>query len=71
VLAVARDHRMLTDLAAVATRVLTVPLDATAEGAPDVVFGTAWPDVLVVCGGAVPPTAHCRNGTGVNLRLGN
>jgi len=57
VLAVARDHRALAELAAVATGVRTLPLDATAEDAPDTVFGTLRPDVLVVCGGAIPPMA--------------
>jgi NAD(P)-dependent dehydrogenase (short-subunit alcohol dehydrogenase family) len=57
VLAVARDHRALGELATVATGVRTLPLDATAEDAPDTVFGTLRPDVLVVCGGAIPPMA--------------
>ena len=57
VLAVARDHRALAELAAVATGVRTLALDATAEDTPDTVFETLRPDILVVCGGAIPPTA--------------
>lgn len=57
VLAVARDHRTLTELTAVATGVRTLSLDATAEDAPDTVFGTLRPDILIVCAGAIPPTA--------------
>jgi NAD(P)-dependent dehydrogenase (short-subunit alcohol dehydrogenase family) len=57
VLAVARHRRALAELAAVATGVRTLPLDATAEDAPDTVFATLRPDVLVVCGGAIPPMA--------------
>jgi NAD(P)-dependent dehydrogenase (short-subunit alcohol dehydrogenase family) len=53
VLAVARHRRALAELAAVATGVRTLPLDATAEDAPDAVFATLRPPFR--------PWRLCRN----------
>jgi NAD(P)-dependent dehydrogenase (short-subunit alcohol dehydrogenase family) len=70
VLAVARDHQALAELAAAVTGARTLALDATAEDAPDKVFGTLRPEVLVICAGAIPPTAPLQelswNEFGVN-----
>jgi NAD(P)-dependent dehydrogenase (short-subunit alcohol dehydrogenase family) len=57
VLAVARQEGPLRQLAreVVGTNILS--LDATDESAPSVVFDVLQPDILVLCGGALPPGA--------------
>jgi NAD(P)-dependent dehydrogenase (short-subunit alcohol dehydrogenase family) len=56
VLAVARQEGPLLQLAEeVPVEVLS--LDAADEGAPSRVFGVLEPDILVLCGGALPPAA--------------
>jgi len=55
VLAVARGK---DDLARLTGRgINTLALDATSESAPSMVFGNTPPDVLVICGGALPQPA--------------
>ena len=56
VLAVARVKRGLAKLADKARGVDTLALDAASETAPREVFRKARPDLLVICGGATPPT---------------
>jgi NAD(P)-dependent dehydrogenase (short-subunit alcohol dehydrogenase family) len=56
VLAVARQARGLAELAKQTQGINTIALDAAVEGAPRKVFQTAKPDLLVICGGAIPPT---------------
>jgi NAD(P)-dependent dehydrogenase (short-subunit alcohol dehydrogenase family) len=57
VLAVARGSGDLEKLAQELTGVRTLALDASQAEAPRRVFETMPPDVLVICGGAVPATA--------------
>ncbi len=57
VLAVARQEEPLKKLVAAFPAVQILRLDATGESAPAKVFETLSPDVLVVCGGAIPHTA--------------
>ena len=57
VLAVARGRSALDRLAGEVSRLEVLALDAASEEAPATVFGAMMPDVLVVCGGARPPTA--------------
>lgn len=57
VLAVARGSEGLEKLAQELTAVRTLALDASQPEAPRQVFEVMPPDVLVICGGAVPPTA--------------
>jgi NAD(P)-dependent dehydrogenase (short-subunit alcohol dehydrogenase family) len=57
VLAVARRPGPLAELSAEQPAVRTLALDATEEDAPERVFETLRPDVLVLCGGAIPQTA--------------
>src|SRR6266851_3134385 len=57
VLAVARQEEPLKKLVAAFPAVQILRLDATGESAPAKVFATLSPDVLVVCGGAIPHTA--------------
>jgi NAD(P)-dependent dehydrogenase (short-subunit alcohol dehydrogenase family) len=57
VLAVARQEGPLRQLAREIAGVEILALDATDEGAPSKVFGVLAPDILVVCGGALPPAA--------------
>jgi NAD(P)-dependent dehydrogenase (short-subunit alcohol dehydrogenase family) len=57
VLAVARGREGLERLAQELTSVRTLALDAAQPDAPQQVFETMAPDVLVICGGAVPATA--------------
>jgi NAD(P)-dependent dehydrogenase (short-subunit alcohol dehydrogenase family) len=54
VLAVARGQESLDELAKGTSGLETLSLDAAAEEAPPRVFGKMRPDVLVVCGGALP-----------------
>ena len=54
VLAVARVKRGLVDLTN--RGIDTLALDAASESAPTKVFKNTRPDVLVICGGAMPPT---------------
>ena len=56
VLAVARVRRGLADLAKSTPGVDTMALDAASDSAPSKVFKKTQPDVLVICGGATPPT---------------
>ncbi len=56
-LAVARKEGPLQELAKDVGGVGILSLDATHEDAPARVFGALRPDVLVICGGATPPTA--------------
>jgi NAD(P)-dependent dehydrogenase (short-subunit alcohol dehydrogenase family) len=57
VLAVARQERLLHELAASAPGVEILSLDARDEGASSQVLDVLEPDVLVVCAGAFPPAA--------------
>jgi len=54
VLAVARQAGNMADYAG--RGIDTLAIDAASEGAPAVVFQAAHPDVLIICGGAIPPT---------------
>jgi len=56
VLAVARRDGPLQQLAKELPDAVVLPLDATDEGAPAKVFDTLKPDILVLCGGALPPS---------------
>ena len=56
VLAVARQARGLAELAKQARGIDTLALDAASEAAPLKVLRKAKPDLLVICGGATPPT---------------
>ncbi|WP_201315138.1 SDR family oxidoreductase [Dyella sp. EPa41] len=57
VLAVARQEEPLRRLVRDCPGVKTLSLDATREDAPSKVFDALRPDILVICGGAYPPTA--------------
>jgi NAD(P)-dependent dehydrogenase (short-subunit alcohol dehydrogenase family) len=57
VLAVARQEGPLRQLAREVSGAEVLSLDATDEGAPSKVFDVLQPDILVLCGGAFPPTA--------------
>jgi NAD(P)-dependent dehydrogenase (short-subunit alcohol dehydrogenase family) len=57
VLAVARQEESLRQLAREAAGVEILSLDATGEDAASKVFDVLTPDILVVCGGALPPAA--------------
>src|SRR5215831_6832885 len=63
VLAVARQQGPLEQLAQEVRGVEILSLDATGEDAPAKVFGVLQPDILVLCGGAFPPTGplHQQN----------
>jgi len=54
VLAVARGSHGLQQLADEMPGIQTLPLDAAADHAPSTVFDRLRPDVMVVCGGAIP-----------------
>lgn len=56
VLAVARSRSGLDRVAKGVAGVDVLQLDATHDGAADQVFRALPPDVLIVCGGATPPT---------------
>jgi NAD(P)-dependent dehydrogenase (short-subunit alcohol dehydrogenase family) len=56
VVAVARQAHGLAELAKTAEGIDTVALDAASEAAPRKVFRRTTPDLLVICGGATPPT---------------
>lgn len=55
VLAVARDADSLDHVAKEASRTTTLAVDAAVCSAPAMVFAALRPDVLIVCGGAMPP----------------
>jgi NAD(P)-dependent dehydrogenase (short-subunit alcohol dehydrogenase family) len=55
VLAVARQEGPLWKLAEEVSGAEVLSLDATDEGTPSRAFGVLEPDILVVCGGAIPP----------------
>jgi NAD(P)-dependent dehydrogenase (short-subunit alcohol dehydrogenase family) len=55
VLAVARQARGLAEVAKTMSGVDTLALDAASEDAPRKVFRKMRPDLLVICGGAIPP----------------
>jgi NAD(P)-dependent dehydrogenase (short-subunit alcohol dehydrogenase family) len=57
VLAVARQERLLRQLAQDLPGTEVLSLDATDEGAPARVFDVLQPDILVLCAGAFPPAA--------------
>jgi NAD(P)-dependent dehydrogenase (short-subunit alcohol dehydrogenase family) len=57
VLAVARDEKALAQIASDLAGSTTLAVDATHEMAPSKVFSAANPDVLILCAGAIPPTA--------------
>src|SRR5260370_31580931 len=57
VLAVARGAAALTQLSNETPGVKTLAVDATQDTAPDQVFAALEPDVLLLCAGALPPTA--------------
>ncbi|HEV2443041.1 MAG TPA: SDR family oxidoreductase [Steroidobacteraceae bacterium] len=61
VLAVARGRRGLEHLASELPGVRTLALDAATEEAPRQVFGAMRPDLLVICGGAIPATAPLQD----------
>lgn len=56
VLAVARQERPLRELAQEVSGTEILSLDATDERTPSQVFDVLRPDILVLCGGAFPPT---------------
>lgn len=60
-LAVARDRRDLERLAQESIGITILPLDASQPDAPRRVFETMPPDVLVICGGAIPATAPLQD----------
>jgi NAD(P)-dependent dehydrogenase (short-subunit alcohol dehydrogenase family) len=57
VLAVARQEGPLRQLAQEVSGTEVLSLDATDESAPSKVFDVVQPDILVLCGGAFPPSA--------------
>jgi NAD(P)-dependent dehydrogenase (short-subunit alcohol dehydrogenase family) len=57
VLAVARQEAPLRELEQQLPGIRILSLDATAEDAPQKVFGILQPDILIICGGAFPPAA--------------
>jgi NAD(P)-dependent dehydrogenase (short-subunit alcohol dehydrogenase family) len=57
VLAVARGATSLTQLSNETPGVKTLGVDATKDSAPDKVFDALEPDVLVICAGALAPSA--------------
>jgi NAD(P)-dependent dehydrogenase (short-subunit alcohol dehydrogenase family) len=57
VLAVARGAASLVQLANEMPGVQTLAVDATKDYAPDTVFAALEPDVLVICAGALAPSA--------------
>jgi NAD(P)-dependent dehydrogenase (short-subunit alcohol dehydrogenase family) len=61
VLAVARHRPGLDALARDAASVDVLQLDATLEDAPATVFQALPPDVLIVCGGAMPPAGPIKD----------
>ncbi len=61
VLAVARGREALAQLTRELPDVRTLALDATTEGAPQLVLEALRPDVLVICGGAMPATAPLQD----------
>ncbi len=61
VLAVARGRDGLEQLANEMPGIQTLALDAAAEHAPPRVFDTLCPDVVVVCGGAIPTPGPVHN----------
>lgn len=63
VLAVARQAEPLAQLADAFPRVRVLALDATSDSAPAEVFATLSPDILVICGGAIPHTAPLEDHT--------
>ncbi len=63
VLAVARRPGPLAELARDEPGTSTQSIDATGDDAPDLVFASAAPDVLVICGGAHPTMAPVHEQT--------
>ncbi|MGX9142316.1 SDR family NAD(P)-dependent oxidoreductase [Mesorhizobium sp. 128a] len=61
VLAVARGAAALKELSWETSGVKTIAVDATDETAPDKVFAALEPDVLVVCAGALAPSAPIQD----------
>jgi NAD(P)-dependent dehydrogenase (short-subunit alcohol dehydrogenase family) len=61
VLAVARGAADLKQLSWEKPRVKTLAVDATQETAPDAVFAALEPDVLVICAGALAPSAPVQD----------
>ena len=56
VLAVARQEQGLRELSRAVPEAETLSLDASEQDAPSKVFSILSPDVLVICGGALPPS---------------
>jgi NADP-dependent 3-hydroxy acid dehydrogenase YdfG len=61
VLAVARGREGLEQLADEMPGIQTLALDAATDHAPTMVFDTLSPDVVVVCGGAIPTPGPVHN----------
>ena len=61
VLAVARGAAALKELSWETSGVKTLAVDATDETAPDAVFAALAPDVLVICAGALAPSAPVQD----------
>jgi len=61
VLAVARGAAALKELSWETSAVKTLAVDATRETAPDAVFAALEPDVLVICAGALAPSAPVQD----------
>jgi NAD(P)-dependent dehydrogenase (short-subunit alcohol dehydrogenase family) len=61
VLAVARGAAALKELCWETSGVTTLAVDATDETAPDAVFAALEPDVLVICAGALAPSAPVQD----------
>jgi NAD(P)-dependent dehydrogenase (short-subunit alcohol dehydrogenase family) len=57
VLAVARNEEALAQVTDDLAGSMTLAVDATLEPAPAMVFNALHPDVLILCAGAIPPTA--------------
>ena len=61
VLAVARGAAALKELSWETSGVKTLAVDASDETAPDAVFASLEPDVLVICAGALAPSAPVQD----------
>lgn len=69
VLAVARQEGPLRQLANDVSGTEILSLDATHDGAPDKVFDTLRPDILVVSAGAFPPAAPLHKQTWLEFKV--
>ena len=63
VLVAARRSDSLEEIAAEIPGIETLKIDAAQEGSPEIVFETLRPDLLVLCGGAIPHMAPVHEHT--------